>query len=127
MANILFDIVPFGDKLHADATLTHYRKTATDAVKVPLHEIHSSWHPFAPTPFFSFLPVWAMIFGARLARAAAEFLDPVGAGKGVWRSMQSTWADIRRWRKIKRLEKTRLKRHRLRQSPLNQAGTAGVR
>lgn len=126
VANILVDIVRFDDKLHADAALTHYREITSEALKVPLRDIHSSWHPFAPTPFFSFLPVWTMIFGARLARAAAELLDPVGAGKGVLRSVQSTWADIRRWRKFGQLKRARPARLRRRQTELNQSNAAGV-
>lgn len=92
------DLIPPGRKLHADASLTAYRTTRERMDQTPMHEIYKSTHLFEPTPYFALLPIWALVFGARLARPVAELLDPESEGKGLRQALRSSWNDIRNWR-----------------------------
>jgi len=65
-----------------DSTLSAYRLSMQDAFKLSMHEVYERTHPikYAAT-FYILVPFWAFLLGARLARSAAEFLDPTQKAK----------------------------------------------
>ncbi|KQV53204.1 hypothetical protein ASC95_10595 [Pelomonas sp. Root1217] len=95
VVSISLDLHVMGDKVRGDAAVAGYRKAVADASKVSLRNVYIETHPFDPAPFFAFVPGWAGLFGIRLARAAAEFLDPGPAGDGVRNSSKTSALEIR--------------------------------
>ena len=66
-----------GKPLVADSTLSDYRSSLQDVLKTPMHEIYERTHPIKyTTAFYTLIPFWAFLLGARLARSAAELIDP---------------------------------------------------
>lgn len=107
VAAIALYIHVMGDKIKGDTGVDGFRKAIADAEKVPLRDVYTETHPFDPAPFFAFVPLWAALFGIRLARAVAEFFDPGVQGKGVRKSLKRSKREIRAstrrlWAKEKR-------------------------
>ena len=72
----------------ADSTLSTYQSSIRDAFASPLHDIYERTHPIKYTNvFYILIPFWAFFLGARLARSAAELLDPTQIAKfsASWR------------------------------------------
>ena len=100
VANVLFDVVPMGEKLRADAALAQYRHALAEINKISMHEIEKAKHPFDSGPFYACLPLWFMLGGARLARGVADFLDPNSDGKGLRKSCRRTCREWMTWGKF---------------------------
>ena len=82
-----------GKPLTPDPSLSAYRSSLQEALKVSLHEIYERTHPIKYTVvFYILVPFWAFFLGARLARSAAEVLDPTQKIKycASWRAQKST-------------------------------------
>lgn len=108
VAAISLDLYAMGNRFLGDTAVDGYRKAIADAGKVPLQKVHAETHPFDSAPFVAFIPLWAALFGMRLARAVSEFLDPAPRGEGVRKSFKRSVREIfantrRRWAKDKRI------------------------
>lgn len=121
--------VSAGTSLVTDSTLSAYRSALKDAFKVSLYNKYEQTHPIKyPMVFFIFVPLWAFLLGARLARSTAELLDPTQRAKFCvfWRvqepatarptgsdTSKSTSTGVRCWRP----EWKRLKRQKQSEQP----------
>lgn len=83
-----------------DKTLSSYRVGLEEAYQLSMRELYIRTHPIEnTTAFFVFIPLWALIFGMRLARVITEYIDPAGKRNFFHFAKKKLWVKICRFLK----------------------------